>query len=199
MRPRFNWHSGPDPEHWAPSRGERKGDLSKWRNSRTPALFPYTCPATARTVDRTRSIGRDGEHGRRRPLSRPGTSSGTISRVTSWSANLSSRRRPLSHDAAEADVRHAGVDHLRLARGGTVAEAVVRGAEVRAALDHLARDAELRLVRVVALGLRDDARVDGRAAAGLDDLVGAGGDVPVARPLPDVARHVVEPVAVRRE
>src|SRR6266498_603766 len=130
---------------------------------------------------------------RRLPLNPPGTCDGTISCVTSWSANLPSRQRPPSHDATEADVAHARVDHLRLARRGTVAEAVVRGTEVRAALDHLARDAELRLVRVVALGLRDDARVDGRAAAGLDDLVGAGGDVPVAGPLPDVARHVVEP------
>ena len=33
-----------------------------------------------------------------------------------------------------------GVDHLRLARRRAVAEAVVRRAEVRAALDHLARD-----------------------------------------------------------
>src|SRR6266545_4376677 len=64
MRPRSNWHSEPDPEHWAPSRGERKGDLSKGRNSRTRALFAYTCPAAARTVNRSRSIGRDGEHGR---------------------------------------------------------------------------------------------------------------------------------------
>ena len=36
--------------------------------------------------------------------------------------------------------RHRGVDHLRLARGRAVAQAVVRRAEVRAALDHPARD-----------------------------------------------------------
>ena len=51
-----------------------------------------------------------------------------------------SRRR-----AADADVAHAGVDHLRPPRGGAVAHAVAVGAEVRAALDHLARDPELRL------------------------------------------------------
>ena len=56
---------------------------------------------------------------------------------------------------------HAAVDHLRLARSGTIAEAVVGGAEMRAALDHSAWDAELRQVRVVALLWRHDARIAG--------------------------------------
>ena len=47
--------------------------------------------------------------------------------------------------APEADVAHAGVDHLRPAGGRPVAQAVGVGAQVRAALDHLAADPELRL------------------------------------------------------
>ena len=75
-----------------------------------------------------------------------------------------------------------GVHRLALPGRGTVAQAVVRRAEVRAALDHLAREAfavprRWRAARFLVLGRRE----------------------PVARPLPDVAAHVVEPVAVRRE
>ena len=45
-------------------------------------------------------------------------------------------------DAAEADVAHAGVHHLRVARRRAVAPAVGRRAEERAALHHLPRDAD---------------------------------------------------------
>ena len=86
-------------------------------------------------------------------------------------------------DAAKADVAHAGVDHLRSPRGGSIAAAVTVGAQERSALDHLARHPELRLVRVVA------ARLAARIA-------GAGVGVPVAGPLPDVARHIEQAVAV---
>ena len=47
-----------------------------------------------------------------------------------------------------------GVDGLREARRRTIAPAIVRRAEVRAALQHLARNPDLRLARVVALLLR---------------------------------------------
>ena len=99
-------------------------------------------------------------------------------------------------DAAEADVAHAGVDHLRAPGGRPVAQAVAVGAEERPALDHLARDAELRLRRVVALL---DCRRAGCGHAAR--LVGVPGwpRVPVGRPLPDVAGHVVEAEAVGRE
>ena len=73
-------------------------------------------------------------------------------------------------DAAEPEVRHRGVDHLRLARRRPVAQAVVGRAEVRAALDHPARDALAGLTGVVALVGRGDARVR-RDAAGALDLV----------------------------
>src|SRR6476646_4363772 len=93
-------------------------------------------------------------------------------------------------------MRHRRVDHLRLASGGAVAEAVVRRAEVRAALDHLARDVLSGLAGVEALLGRRDPRVR-RDAAWARDLVRVAGGKPVGRPLPDVAGDVVEAVAVR--
>ena len=73
----------------------------------------------------------------------------------------------------------------RLARRRPVAEAVVRGAEVRAALDDAARE---RSSPALAAG--------GRAAGW--SVAGCRREE-VAGPLPDVAGHVVEAVAVRRE
>ena len=92
-------------------------------------------------------------------------------------------------------MRHRGVDRLRLSRGRSVPEAVVRRADVRPALDHTARDVLAWLARVVALVRRGHSWV-GRDAARARDLVGVAWDVPVRRPLPHVSRHVVEAVAV---
>src|SRR5262249_44227973 len=83
-------------------------------------------------------------------------------------------------------------------RGGTVAPAVVRRAQVRATLHHPPRDADPRLGGIVALVLAPAARVL-RSAAGLHGLLGMPRPVPVARPLPDVADHVLEAVAIGRE
>ena len=64
---------------------------------------------------------------------------------------LTRRGRRLTHrrpqDAAEAEVRGRRVDRLALARRRPVAKAVARCAEVRAALDHAARDRLARLER----------------------------------------------------
>ena len=87
------------------------------------------------------------------------------------------------------------VDRFREARGRPVAPAVVGRAEMRAALDHLAGNPDRRLARIVAVAFLGPARIV-RRAAGLHDLVRMLGDVPVGRPLPDVADHVVEPIAV---
>src|SRR5437870_1262276 len=54
-----------------------------------------------------------------------------------------------AHHAPEADVRRGRVDRLALSRGRAVAQAVVRRAEMRSALDDAPRD------RVVARRLRD--------------------------------------------
>src|SRR5215475_10704924 len=108
---------------------------------------------------------------------------------------LSSRAACPQH-AAKSDMAHAGVDHLRLARRRPVTQAIIGGAQVRAALDHFAWNAELRLTRIVAFVRRDDAWIDCRSATGFDDLVGMTMDVPVARPFPHVAGHVVQPIAI---
>ena len=102
------------------------------------------------------------------------------------------------HDAPEADVTGRGVDRLREPRGRPVAPAVVRRAQVRSALEHLAGDSYLRLARIVAVLQPRPARIR-RDAARLDRIRGCLGVIPVRRPLPHVADHVVEPVAVGRE
>src|SRR5262245_14466493 len=48
-----------------------------------------------------------------------------------------------THNAPEPQMRDRGVNGLRHACGGAVAAAVVGGAEVRAALGHLARDPDV--------------------------------------------------------
>ena len=87
---------------------------------------------------------------------------------------------------------------FRMASGWAVAAAVIRCAQMRAAFDDFARDFALRLARVVASLLAPAARVYRNAARlqriGLV-LVGP----PISGPLPDVADHVVNAVAVRRK
>src|SRR5215207_10522796 len=92
-------------------------------------------------------------------------------------------------DAAEPQVGGAGVDRLGHAGGGAVAAAVVGGAQMRAALHHPATDGG------PVAGV--DAAVAGRGAAAVVGV--AVGQVPVAGPLPDVADHVGQAVAVGRE
>src|SRR4051812_12829469 len=58
-----------------------------------------------------------------------------------WACRARRRARPSSRDAAKADVTGRGVDRLALPCSGAVAQAVVRRTEMRAALDHLAREA----------------------------------------------------------
>src|SRR6266487_2430937 len=87
---------------------------------------------------------------------------------------------------------------VHLPGGRPVAQAVVGCAEVRAALDHLARDVLAGLAgRVAALGAVDP-RVAGDAARP-GGLGGMAWRVEVAGPLPDVAGHVVQAVAVGAE
>ncbi len=92
-----------------------------------------------------------------------------------------------------------GVDRLALPGRGTVAQAVAGSAQVRAALDHLARDRR----RQVAARLGDDRVAEDRCAARRYSLTGASARVPrpeeVTGPLPHVASHVEQAVAVGRE
>src|ERR1700733_15063578 len=69
---------------------------------------------------------------------------------------------------------------------------------MRAALEHPAWNLDLRQPRVVARGLRSTARVF-RNAARLRRIGFVLLRIPVRRPFPDIADHVVQAVAVRRE
>ena len=89
--------------------------------------------------------------------------------------------------------RRRGVDRLPLSRGRSIAQAIVRCAEVRAALDHAARH---RLTGKC-LG-RGDPWISWHAARALH-LVRVSCREPVGRPLPDVPGHLEEAVAVRLE
>src|SRR5687767_12831382 len=116
------------------------------------------------------------------------------------SASTRSAALDLSHrpdDAAEANVAGRGIDRLREAGGWTVAPAVVGRAEMRAPLQNLARNRNLRRVWVVAdVGTRA-ARVH-RDAARLWGVSRMSWLIPIAGPLPHVADHVMQSVAVGR-
>ena len=65
-----------------------------------------------------------------------------------WQSYLPWKVALVSTDyAAEADMAHAAIDHLRVARRRAVASAIVRRAQKRAALDDLALNTDLRLGR----------------------------------------------------
>ena len=81
------------------------------------------------------------------------------------------------------------------ASGGTVALAIVGSAEVGSALHDFARDLYLGLAGIVA----GFAIAMGNGAAATSLAGGMVRGVPVGGPLPDVADHVVEAVAVGRE
>src|SRR5262245_3230993 len=72
----------------------------------------------------------------------------------------------LPYDAAEPDMAGRGVDRLGVAGSRPVAAAVVGRAQEGAALEHLARNPDVGLARIVARVLRPAARVP-RDAAGL--------------------------------
>src|SRR3954465_345235 len=100
--------------------------------------------------------------------------------------------------AAKPEMAGGGVDRLGMARGGPIAPAVVRRAQMRAALDHLARDLDVGLAGVVAPLLGTAARIFRHTArlrrVGLMLL-----RIPVGGPFPDVADHVVHAISIRRK
>src|SRR5262245_11628461 len=70
----------------------------------------------------------------------------------------------ISHHAAKAEVACRGVDRLGMPRGGPIATAIVRRAQMRAALDHLARDFDVGKIGIVACFFPAAARIFGDAA-----------------------------------
>src|SRR6478736_3929663 len=91
-----------------------------------------------------------------------------------------------------------GIDRLGMARSRPVASAVVRRAQMRAAFDDLLWNLHVGRSGVVAVVLAPAARVL-RNAAGLWGVGFVPRRVPVGRPLPDVADHVVKSVTVWRK
>ena len=83
---------------------------------------------------------------------------------------------------AEADMAHAGIDHLRTAGGGPVAHAIAIGAEIRAALDHFPRHSELGLPAVVAV-------VDGAASRITRAYEVPSGETGISEGGPSIAEH----------
>src|SRR6185295_4917981 len=104
----------------------------------------------------------------------------------------------LSFDAAEPNVTGRSVDRFGMARRRPVATAVIGRAQMRPTLEHLARDLDVGRTRVVALVFATAARVF-RDTAGLRRIGLMLGRVPIGRPFPDIADHVVEAIAVRRK
>src|ERR1700733_12559547 len=104
----------------------------------------------------------------------------------------------ISGDAAKANMASGSVDRLGVARGRTIAAAIIRSAQVRAAFKHLAWYLDLRQPRVVARGLGSAARVF-RNAARLRRVGFMLLRIPIGRPFPNIADHIVQAVAIRRE
>src|SRR3954449_11030000 len=90
------------------------------------------------------------------------------------------------------------INRLRMTRCRPVASAVVRRAQMRAAFDDLPWNFHIGGSGVVTVGLAPAARVL-RNAASLRRICLMLWRIPVGRPFPDVADHVVQAVTVRRE
>src|SRR6266568_9661441 len=100
--------------------------------------------------------------------------------------------------AAKSEMACGCIDRFGMPRCRSIAAAIVRRAQMRAALDHLAGDRHVGLAGIVATLLAPPARVLGNAAR-LRRIGLMPGCVPVRRPFPDIADHVVQAVAVGRE
>src|SRR5664280_3146842 len=85
-----------------------------------------------------------------------------------------------------------------MARGRSIAATVIGRAQMRATLDDLAGNSDLRLAQVVAVSLDPAERIF-RNAARLWRVGGMPGRIPIGSPLPDIADHVGESEIVRRK
>src|SRR5882757_239628 len=105
-------------------------------------------------------------------------------------------RRP--SDASKAKMTGGSIDRLRMPRCRPVASAVVRRAQMRAAFDDLPWNPHVGRSGIITVGLAAAARVL-RDAASLHGICLMLWRIPVGRPFPDVADHVVEAIAILRE
>ena len=136
-----------------------------------------TCVASSRKARTASRVG-------------PGRHEGSTASCSVIGCSPSFDASPGAAYAPETEMAHAGVHHLWPAGGGSVAQAVGVGAQVRPALDHLASDAELRLCRVIAR-TRSRHREDSSGAQQAERRrIGVAAGPPVLGPLPHVAGHV---------
>src|SRR5450432_935308 len=99
------------------------------------------------------------------------------------------------HDASKAEMARRSVDRLRHACRWPVALAIIRRAKKGAALRHLAWNPNLGICGIVTLLLGASAWIVDSAARLINLRVLL---VPVRGPLPNIARHVIEPEAIGR-
>ena len=83
------------------------------------------------------------------------------------------------------------VDCLCVAGGRAVALAVIGSAQMRSALEHLARDRDVRRGGIKAFALRRAARIGRNAATAPAFAFEPGLAVPVGRPFPDIAGYII--------
>src|SRR5262249_56656037 len=72
-----------------------------------------------------------------------------------------------TNETAKADMARRGVHRFRMTRGRAVTAAVIRRTQMRTALQHLARNPDIRLARIVARILMTPPRIGRDAAARL--------------------------------
>src|SRR5262245_59416826 len=101
----------------------------------------------------------------------------------------------LSDDAAKPEMRHGCLDRLGLPGGRSIAQAVVRRAQVGATLQDLSRELLPGLPDVVGPVWFDHARVVWDATS-VRGVVRVARRIEVGGPFPDVAGHVEQPIAI---
>src|SRR5690349_2582504 len=99
-------------------------------------------------------------------------------------------------DTPEPDMASRRIDRLRHACRRAVTPAIIRGAQMRPAFYHLAWNPDVRHLRIAASFPGPATRILHGAAAAVDLPTFL---IPVGRPLPDIARHIVKPVAICRK
>ena len=98
----------------------------------------------------------------------------------------------------EADMARRRINRLGNTCRRAITQAVIGRAEEGPAFEHLSWDAELRLRRINTLLSCPPSRID-RDAACPGRVFWMMLLVPVRRPFPHIASHVIQPIAIRRE
>src|ERR1043166_5222807 len=97
-------------------------------------------------------------------------------------------------NAAKAEMACGGIDRLRHARGGARALAGMGRAKVRSAFHHFARNLNFWRMGIITFLPLPASGIETRAAGMRNFTVFL---IPILRPFPDVARHVVKTIGIR--